>query len=165
MKAIITKNRVSNATQPKNKETVNELQLVTVHKGEIVELATARFYMGRSSSSSVVYCCLWVNAKHAKTGEYISVSGKGNAGGYGYHKESAALQGALTDAGVELYGTPYKAGTKKTESHWNNTKGITEETKIDYKRKAYIGGCGSTAMTDALLDIGAALGYKKCKVL
>lgn len=161
MKAKITKPEQFNAMQPKNKETVNELKALTIRKNEISEVITARFYMGRSAQSSVVYCCLWVSGK---------CSGSGQAGGYGYHKESAALDAAIKSAGIELYGTPYKSGKQRTEtehSHNHETKEYTTtERKIDYSRQAHIGGCGSTAMVDALTDIARdILGYKKVKVL
>jgi hypothetical protein len=160
MKAKIIKPNQFNAQQPaSSKEVVNTLTVLTVVKGEIKELAVARFYMSRSAQASVVYCCLWL---HGDKG----ASGKGSTGGWGYHKESAALQEAINSAGIELYGTPYKAGTQRTESHWNNTTGTTVETPIDYKRVVHIGGCGSTAMEDALTDICRdVLGYKKVKVV
>ena len=161
MKAIISKPDQFNASQPRNKEQVNELKVLTVKKGEISEIITARFYMGRSAQASVVYCCLWVPGK---------CSGYGTAGGYGYHKESAALQAAINSAGIELYGTPYKAGKQRAEiklSYDPEKKEYTQtERKIDYSRKAHISGCGETAMTDALTDIARdILGYKKVKVL
>ena len=157
MKAKIVKPEQYNVLQPQNKETVNTLTVLAVVKGEIKEVACARFYMGRSSQASVVYCCLWVHGK---------ASGKGQAGGYGYHKESAALCDAITSAGIELYGTPYKSGTQKTESKYNYQTKTTEETKIDYKKRAYINGCGSKAMIDALTDIARDIcGYKKVKVI
>lgn len=157
MKAKIIKPDQFNASQPRNKETTNTLTVCAVVKGEIKEVITARFYMGRSASASVVYCCLWINNV---------ASGKGNAGGYGYHKESAALQYAITSAGIELYGTPYKSGTQKTQEHYNpNTKAL-ETTPINYKKPCHIDGCGSTAMRDALTDIARdILGYKKVTVL
>ena len=77
-------------------EKVNRLQLVVVHKGEILVPVDARFYMGRSANASVVYCSVWISKKGFYT------SGRGSAGGYGYHKESAALDDALRSAGVTL---------------------------------------------------------------
>lgn len=161
MKAKIVKENQFNASQPKNKETVNTLRVCAVVKGEIKEVITARFYMGRSSQASVVYCCLWVSGV---------CSGYGTASGYGYHKESAALQEAIHSAGIELYGTPYKAGkqrTKTEQSYNHETKEYTRtERKIDYSQPAHISGCGSTAMIDALGDIARdVLCYKKVKVI
>jgi len=161
MRAKIIKPDQFNASQPQNKETVNELKVLTVKKGDINEVITARFYMGRSAQASVVYCCLWVSGK---------CSGYGTASGYGYHKESAALAAAITSAGIELYGTPYKAGKQRAEieqSYNHDTKEyVKTEHKIDYSRRAHISGCGSTAMVDALSDIARdILGYKKVKVM
>jgi hypothetical protein len=47
-------------------------------------------------TANTAYACIWVH------NEPIHISGGGKAGGYGYHKASAALQGALDDAGVQL---------------------------------------------------------------
>lgn len=58
----------------------------------------ARFYMGRSSRSSVVYCNVWIRTRDGI--RYFH--GSGSASGYGYHKESAAFQAALDSAGVSL---------------------------------------------------------------
>ena len=57
---------------------------------------TVRFYMGRSSKASVVYCTFWA---HNAT---MSVAGSGRAGGYGYCKQSAALADAITAAGITM---------------------------------------------------------------
>lgn len=43
-----------------------------------------------------LYCCLWIRT------ETDYVSGSGYAGGYGYHKPSAALSAAIEAAGYEL---------------------------------------------------------------
>ena len=42
------------------------------------------------------YCCLWVRGGDGWN------SGSGWAGGYGYHRPSAAMQKALSAAGIEL---------------------------------------------------------------
>lgn len=62
----------------------------------------ARFYQTKTGAN--VYCCLWVNAcKHIHgVPQDIYVSGGGKAGGYGYHKGSAALEDAINDAGITL---------------------------------------------------------------
>lgn len=54
----------------------------------------ARFY----GPASVVYCCVWAKPKDGS--EWLMGSGK--AGGYGYHKASAALESALGAAGITL---------------------------------------------------------------
>lgn len=63
----------------------------------IAEAVDARFYMGRRSSASVVYCSVWIRTRDGR-----HFSGRGSAGGYGYHKQSAALDSALRSAGVTL---------------------------------------------------------------
>jgi hypothetical protein len=55
-----------------------------------------RLYMGRSSNSSVVYCCIWV------AGKGLYFSGSGHAGGYGYDKRSAAVGDAIHSMGIKL---------------------------------------------------------------
>lgn len=137
MKAII-KDQVSNARNyGGEKETVNTMQVIARNnRGELASIVEARFYMGRSRSASNVYCSLWVH--HGD----ICTSGKGTAGGYGYHKESAALQGAINSAGIELYGDCYKRDGEDQ----------------DLEKRAYIGGVGSEAMRSALLAIARAAG-------
>jgi hypothetical protein len=85
-----------------------------------VQAVDVRVYMGRSSNASTVYASVWARAKarHKLTraidakGKRVTVdnldgiwaSGRGSAGGYGYHKESAAIEDALTDAGFSMEG-------------------------------------------------------------
>lgn len=63
------------------------------------EPITARWWMGRSPASSVVYCSIWISTL---SGRYLA--GHGSAGGGGYHKESAALEEAISSAGIKLAG-------------------------------------------------------------
>ena len=83
-----------------NKETVDRYiaiaKLKTAPDGNFMTVIDARFYMGRASSASVVYCSVWINCYGYTT------SGHGQAGGYGYDKISAALGDALDSAGVVL---------------------------------------------------------------
>lgn len=96
MHAII-KNQGSNAINYGNKkETVSAYSAVGVIDGQLREVVTVRCYMGRSANASVIYASIWVHAPN------IYTSGKGNAGGYGYCKESAAIGEAITSAGIEL---------------------------------------------------------------
>ena len=78
------------------KETVNSYNVVAVVKGRPVDVITCRIYMGRGRNSSTVYATVWLHGK-----EYHG-SGSGQAGGYGYNKESAAVDTALCMAGVKL---------------------------------------------------------------
>lgn len=83
-----------------NKETVDRYLCIAKQKkapdGDFLTPVDARFYMGRSSNASVVYCSVWINCCG------YMISGHGQAGGYGYDKTSAALGDALESAGVVL---------------------------------------------------------------
>ena len=97
IKASIVK-KESNARCPDNKELVSAYSLVVrLPSGEMREVITVRCYMGRSASASVIHAVMWVRCKD---GEWTS--GSGSAGGYGYHKESAAIADAISSAGVTL---------------------------------------------------------------
>ena len=60
------------------------------------EIIVVRWYMGRSSASSVVYCSIWVAIPD------IYFSGTGKAGGYGYDKYSASFENACESAGISI---------------------------------------------------------------
>lgn len=188
MKAIITKDGISNARQPENKELIDTFNVVGKNDGQLHNFVTARFYMGRSSSASVVYCCLWVHGKDCYP------SGKGSAGGWGYHKQSSALADAISSAGIELYGSPYAgesytheqvsnpefseeaidaAYAESTEAGniYRNTHPRTiyrERTKAEInsivrkvnKQRAHIGGCGHQSMIAAVEAIARAAGAR-----
>lgn len=66
------------------------------------ELITVRWYMGRSNSSLVVYCTIWLHDTVHHN------SGHGKAGGGGYCKIGASFDAALKSAGIisskEIYG-------------------------------------------------------------
>lgn len=64
-----------------------QLTLLDLEDGE--EVATVRFY-GKGERA---YCCAWFS----RSADYAR--GSAWAGGYGYHKDSAAMQGALNVAG------------------------------------------------------------------
>ncbi len=71
-----------------------ELALIDLDTGS--QIATVRFY-GASSTS---YCVAWI--WKALNDESDTARGYGKAGGYGYHKASAAMHEALLRAGVKL---------------------------------------------------------------
>jgi hypothetical protein len=79
------------------KETVTRWTLIAFDDNQFKELATIRWYMGRSSSASVVYCTIWVTGHVVTDG----CSGSGHAGGGGYCKSSAAFEDALHKAGIK----------------------------------------------------------------
>lgn len=136
MKAKIEK-QVSNARNYGNeKETVSNFIVLGKINGETREVVNARCYMGRSRSASTVYASIWVH------GNGIYTSGKGTAGGYGYHKESAAISDAISDAGITLWGSPYAGETG------------------DMKKRVYFGGCGEQSIRAALEAIAKAAGAR-----
>lgn len=96
MKAIISNPQENGRNHADKKETVRELNVVALHKGELCNAITARWYMGRSNSSSTVYCSIWCKGKD------VYCAGNGSATGWGYHKESSALASAVCSAGIEL---------------------------------------------------------------
>jgi len=152
MKAKITKN-VSNAyNYSRDKEIVGTWNVVGKVNGELRDVVTARCYMGRSSSASVVYASVWVHVGNNCT------SGKGSAGGGGYHKQSAAIGDAIDSAGIELYGDVYASGGVRKE--YNYTTKQVDIIKENLKKRAYIGGVGDTAIDAALLAIAKAAGVR-----
>ena len=129
MKAKLPKNNVMNGqNMGYNKETVNDFQVVVLHKGELKNPVRVALYMGRSASASVVYGSIWV-----QTVKGLSIAGHGSVGGCGYHKESAAMQEAITSAKIHLFN-----GNIRT----------------------YIDGVGESAMKEALEAITRAAGYR-----
>lgn len=111
------------------KELVDSWDVVVAHKGKLERPVTARAWMGRSKNSSVVYASIWVHG-----GKSVECSGSGRAGGYGYHKISAALDDAIRSAGVKLVG--------------------------DDGKQLSIGGVGDSAIRHALEAITRAAGFR-----
>lgn len=131
------------------KETIG--RILIIDKKTETHAVDARFYMGASRNASTVYCSIWVKVSAKKkpgAWESVYTSGRGAAGGYGYHKQSAALQDAINSAGIELYGSPYNRADDHKKSN-----------------RAYIGGCGDNAMRDACLAIAYAAGFTDCIVI
>ncbi len=69
-----------------------QLSGVAVVDGKIKEAVTVRIYHTDSRS----YCAAWVYRNGG------SMNGTAYAGGYGYHRASAAMEQALYNAGVDL---------------------------------------------------------------
>lgn len=141
MKAKLGKEVSNGKNYGGDKETVGTYNIIgkirtTSGKLELREIVTCRFYMGRSASASVVYCSLWVHGSNFYT------AGHGQAGGYGYHKQSAAVAEAIRSADIELFGDQYRR----------------DNTAKRNKQPAHISGCGSQAATDALCAIARACG-------
>ena len=100
-KTMIATLPASNVEDGKNysgdKETHNVMHVIASTREGMQQVITCRFYSGRSRSASVHYCSIWFSGKNNRYG-----AGNGSAGGYGYHKDSAALGAAIRSAGIEL---------------------------------------------------------------
>jgi len=178
---LIKPDQTNGYNYSRDKEMVSAYSVIGKINGELREVVTFRAYMGRSASASVVYGSLWVNA-----GEF-HCSGKGSAGGYGYHKKSAALQDAITSAGLQLIGSPYAdkngkhyvdvpnpafnaAELARLEAaedwdavknyQWRCPKTIRKLVKDTGKNVCHIGGCGSESMRSALMAIAKLAGAR-----
>ena len=68
----------------------------TYQAGKVVVPIEVRCYSARNANASTVYATVWAHSPDGKT----HLSGSGSAGGYGYHKESAAIDDAMRHAGV-----------------------------------------------------------------
>ena len=133
MKAILPKTEIHNARHlSPEKEKVTRYTVVALKNNEFHEPVTAMCWMSRSPSASVVYASIWVH------GTKVSCSGRGSAGGYGYHKESAAIDEAIRRAGIKL---------------------------TDGSKPIYIDGAGDTAIEKALTAIAHAAGYRKTHIV
>ena len=153
---------MQNAIQPKSKEMI--ARYLVIDKETERKIVDCRVYMGRSSSASVVYAALWISFdvkqcrdENAKAWQHGYTTGNGKAGGYGYHKASAAVQDAIASAGIELYGSAY-TGT----SDYNYATKTLEPFIPDFTVRASISGVGSEAIRSALLAIAFAAGYDDC---
>ena len=76
--------------------------------GDSHELIDCRLYMGRSNQASVVYCIIWVHCPDK--GLYFS--GSGQAGGYGYDRQSGAVADAIDNTGITLSKSINGAGSE-----------------------------------------------------
>lgn len=96
MKAQIVSTQSNAVNYGNKKELVNSWNVIVNSEDGLKNIITARCYMGRSASASTVYASIWVHSDNYHT------SGTGKAGGYGYHKQSAAIAEAIRSAGIEL---------------------------------------------------------------
>lgn len=86
------------ASATRNKELIHGYKVIAFNNGEFEEIIDCRLLMGRSQSSATIYCNLWIHARKPELWLHTS----GSAGGYGYHKQSAALADALRSASIDL---------------------------------------------------------------
>lgn len=79
----------------------NGYKVVTIVNGEMVELVDARL----GATNSCHYASVWLNTRYYNHDYYNtcgSARGSGKAGGYGYHRASAALESAFRRAGMRF---------------------------------------------------------------
>ena len=96
MKATFKETKNNAINYGVKKELVSTWNVIVNSNDGLKNIITARCYMGRSASASTMYASIWIyDEKH-------HTSGSGKAGGYGYHKQSAAISDAIESAGIEL---------------------------------------------------------------
>ena len=148
MRATLTKER-ENAFNYGGKKPMLSRHVLIDKKTER-EIVDCRTY----GSGSTVYCSIWIASvkqeKRPVDWIYGSTSGKGSAGGYGYHKSSAAVADAIKSAGILLTGSPYGLPSNSD---------TPAQTRALLKKPAHIGGCGDESIRCALLAIAYAAGY------
>lgn len=93
------------------KEMISAWNVVAFRDGDYYEPVTLRTYSGRSRGSSRIYASVWVMGFSGFGG----CSGHGFAGGYGYHKASAAAHAAIRSAGITLSASIDGAGDSAIE--------------------------------------------------
>lgn len=144
-KRITIKAQLSNPNKKKearqeNTPWLGSATLVCFVDGKQVDAVDiVAWYNPKGSGMQPVRASVWTRPADKST-EWRS--GRGDAGGYGYHKASAAIADAIQNAGFDLYGTPYSC------------------EKVDFKKRCFPGGTGSHWYEDAARAIAKALGYK-----
>ena len=148
MRATFTK-EVHNAINYGDKKPLLARHVLIDKKTER-EIVDCRTY----GAGATVYCSIWLASvkQEKRPAGWIhgSTSGKGSAGGYGYHKSSAAVANAIKSAGIVLTGYPYGHPVN------SDTPALTRAL---LKKPAHIGGCGDESIRCALLAIAYAAGY------
>ena len=79
----------------------NGCKVVTIVNDQMETLVDARF----GGTVNCHYVSVWLNTKYANKefyNEYGNARGAGKAGGYGYHRASAALESAFSRAGMRF---------------------------------------------------------------
>jgi hypothetical protein len=133
MKAKFNKTVKQSFNTKHRKDVLNEAYRVV--DGAFNTVVDCRVY----GSGSTAYACLWVYGE----GNFYA-SGSGKAGGWGYHKTSAAVDDAIDSAGFELYGSPYNDGREQ-----------------NYKKRCNISGVGDSAIESALMAIAKTASRKR----
>ena len=95
MQAQLLANQGTMRAKNFNRDKMLITALIATDKTTGREIVDCRVYIGKSSSAKTIYCSIWIY------GERV-YNGLGKAGGYGYHKSSAAMSEALHNAGWEV---------------------------------------------------------------
>ena len=136
-----TPNLKREAQQPKT-PMVGAGSLIATRNGELREVITVRTYFSeRGTGMQPVRACVWI----VPAGDGQWITGRGDAGGCGYHKESAAIADALDSAGVQIWGELYPRH---------------DAPRADYKKRVSFGGTGSSGYADIFKAIARAAGYR-----
>jgi hypothetical protein len=122
---------------------VSAWSFVVKHGGELREAVCIRtYYAQRGTGMQPIRACVWIRPAE-KNANYRS--GKGSAGGCGYHKESQAIEEAFSSAGVSFYG----------RAPWSR-----DESRVDWKKRFYFGGTGGSGYRDVFEAVARAAGYR-----
>ena len=78
-----------------NQALLHQYAVLAETENGIREIVIARLYASLRPGTNRITCILWTNGGH-------NANASGWASGYGYHKGSAALSDALSNAGIEL---------------------------------------------------------------
>lgn len=118
-------------------------QVGTDGKRELIEAICVRVYFNeRGNGLQPVRACVWIKAPRASGLDWAT--GRGSAGGCGYHKESSAIADAVSNAGVLLFGDPYA----------RNADGSRNGKPL------YFGGTGSSGYEIIFKAIAKARGFR-----
>lgn len=78
-----------------NQALLHQYTVLAETENGIREIVVARLYASLRRDANRVTCILWTNGGH-------NANASGWASGYGYHKGSAALADAISNAGIKL---------------------------------------------------------------
>lgn len=114
----IRENRKESAFMQEYAVIFPHLQKQRRYSGDMPPRAFASITLRIYRTDSRAYACIWIHwpesAPHA--GDSVYVSGGGYAGGYGYHRASAAAAAAIRDAGINLSQSISGVGDSAIES-------------------------------------------------
>ena len=101
MKATLENPKASGLKSSHRKENgfYESYEVIVFENGRFGNPISLRMY----ATNSTNYACIWINAMPIGKRKYsVHISGSGKAGGYGYHRASAAAHFAIQSAGFIL---------------------------------------------------------------